>query len=184
MKSLLLFFCEEFQLEVDAGQPSGKSVLLLHNGQPARLYDHTGQLQHFFVARVTDPEALDDSSLAELVALAETGYWLAVVDSRDQVRGIIEPDRAADIPATARARKKPNEFGGFSIFLPGSGGGEVQIPFDCYQCLKHPEAGLRARFQAGSPVPKCPYGDEMTKVGAPSSAQSSSPNAPAQSPGL
>jgi len=86
-------------------------TVFLQKGQPAYVIDRMGQSQPFTIMLVADPEALTNDEVTALAIVAEQTMWIVVVDSSNQVRGVIEPQNVEDLKIAARATSREGEFG-------------------------------------------------------------------------
>jgi len=148
-------------IDTESDLRKGNPTVLLQNGQPARVFDSTGQPQPFIVALIANPESLSQVDVVALAIIAEEPEWIIIVNYANQICGLIEPEYAEELQV-AEIRVEHGELGGRITPLPSD---EIIVSVSYYGCLKHPEAGRFALHQSGQPIPRCPQcGEPMTKL--------------------
>jgi len=148
-------------IDTESDLRKGNPTVLLQNGQPARVFDSTGQPQPFIVALIANPESLSQVDVVALAIIAEEPEWIIIVNYANQICGLIEPEYAEELQV-AEIRVEHGELGGRITPLPSD---EIIVSVSYYGCLKHPEAERIALHQSGQPIPRCPQcGEPMTKL--------------------
>jgi hypothetical protein len=164
MKTLMDFlapFLAPFQIVNDETEATaGEFAVVVKEGQPVSLLGEKREPQQFWVAQVSDVNALTSSDLENLRGIADSAPALVLVNRLGQIQGVIHSDDVKDLGRTLIQREGTisKEFGEGSASPPG----DVNVSVTIWVCsdLSHP------RFiphSAGVPAPDCPICHEPRK---------------------